>query len=341
MASQLSIFPNEIFSHILRFLPNQEILKISLVDRRCRDIAFDLLRKDALHICKEAQTNSTPLYRSIKRLATEEDLKSSDKKVFQFFHNIINTINGLGLPCEDRLLDMTDVQTIDSQIDTLHQSELKKIWPNLLKIIQWANPEQNLNLTTDLNAQEIRKWLNENSALVQNVAGQLDLLEDQTLKIVPAEIGYFTHLKNLFVTSDQLTTLPAEIGNLTMLRYLVLGKGKLAMLPAEIGNLTKLVQLTLEDNQLATIPAEIGNLTELNYPHLERNQLTTLPAEIGNLKKLIMLTLRENQFTTIPDAIENLPANTLVTISRNPFSNTFKTFMQMKFSKRFKNLELR
>ena len=77
MTSKLSVFPNEILLQIFGSLPRKDLSKLSLVDVKCRDLAFDILRQDALRIWNQAQTESTPLYRSIKQLASQKDLESS------------------------------------------------------------------------------------------------------------------------------------------------------------------------------------------------------------------------------------------------------------------------
>ena len=223
-----------------------------------RNLAFYILRQDALCILNKAQTESTLLYRTIQQLACQKNLESSDENVSMFFRNIVKTVASLGLPCKNRLLNPTEVHEISSQIDILYQRELEKIWPRLLISTQLENPEQNLNPYKNLNVQDIREWLNNNSALLRNVT-RLDL-DRQSLNILPHEIGYFTNLRLLNLANNQLTTIPTEIGNFTALEWLNLSRNSLSSIPAEVGHLSALKHLFLYDNQLTTIPAEVVQL---------------------------------------------------------------------------------
>ena len=101
-------------------------------------------------------------------------------------------------------------------------------------------------------------------------------------------------IKELYLSSNQLTQLPSEIGNLTKLTDLDLRGNQLTILPTEIGNLTQLTYLNLSNNKLTQLPTEIGNLTQLTYLYLSSNELTQLPTEIGNLTQLTWLDLQGN-----------------------------------------------
>ena len=124
-------------------------------------------------------------------------------------------------------------------------------------------------------------------------------------------------IKELYLSSNQLTELPREIGNLTQLTYLNLSNNQLTELPSDIGNLTQLNCLILRSNQLTILPREIGNLTQLTYLNLHSNQLTELPSEIGNLTQLTYLSLSNNQLTQLPTEIRQLAQLTYLSLSNN------------------------
>ncbi len=129
---------------------------------------------------------------------------------------------------------------------------------------------------------------------------------DGPLTTLPPEIGRFTALERLYLSSEQLTTLPPEIGKLTKLTMLDIHDNPLISLPPEIGKLTNLKELDLRGNQFITPPSECWNITNLRHLFFGGNQINTLPAEIGKLTNLEVLGLNDNEFTTLPPEIGKL-----------------------------------
>ena len=78
------------------------------------------------------------------------------------------------------------------------------------------------------------------------------------------------------------------------IKELNLSSNQLTELLSEIGNFARLTHLYLNNNQLTELPGEIGNLTQLTYLYLSSNELTQLPTEIGNLTQLTWLDLHGN-----------------------------------------------
>ena len=113
---------------------------------------------------------------------------------------------------------------------------------------------------------------------------ELRVEDFELTEAVPAEIGRLSALRELDLSSNQLTSVPAEIGQLTSLRYLIIVGNKLTSLPAEFGQLTSLEVLHLQHNQLTSLPAEFGQLTSLEGLFLKNNRLTSVPAAIRELR---------------------------------------------------------
>ena len=85
---------------------------------------------------------------------------------------------------------------------------------------------------------------------------------EQLTGSIPLEIGYFTNLIVLNLSSNELSGLiPSEMGNLTNLNYLYLDGNKLSgPIPPELGNMQNLNELLLNGNHLyGQIPDEICN----------------------------------------------------------------------------------
>ncbi len=142
-------------------------------------------------------------------------------------------------------------------------------------------------------------------------------LSNESISILPTEMGQLTNLISLDVGQNQLTELPSEIGQLTNLASLSLDNNRLTSLLPEIGQLTNLTDLTLFENQLTSLPAEIGQLTNLTSLSVNDNQLTELPPEIGQLRDLVILSLSGSQLTSLPAEIGQLTNLTSLDVGQN------------------------
>ena len=152
---------------------------------------------------------------------------------------------------------------------------------------------------------------------------------------IPSEIGSFTQLEKLDMSSHNLTSIPKEIGKLQNLKKLYLGSNKLTSLPREIYNLENLnllhlgnddlphfskdgnrvtisndirklqnlTRLILGNNYMNSIPDDIVKLGNLTYLDLSRNNLKSIPDDIGKLKNLMYLDLSRNNLKSIPPSI--------------------------------------
>ncbi len=128
-------------------------------------------------------------------------------------------------------------------------------------------------------------------------------LTDLGLEGLPEEICQLTHLQNLLLRGNKLTTLPKGISQLTRLNYLDFRGNRLTAVPPEVFLLKSLTCIFLSENQLAELPAAISQLTKLYTLSLTQNKLTALPVEIGQLTKLKSLRLNENKLVILPEAV--------------------------------------
>src|SRR5215831_17699903 len=88
---------------------------------------------------------------------------------------------------------------------------------------------------------------NEGNLVLLNLSGL-------NLSQLPAEVGQLTHLRELFLRSNQLSQVPAELRQLTNLQVLILSDNQLSQVPIELVQLTNLEELRLDDNQLSQLP---------------------------------------------------------------------------------------
>eukprot|EP00736_Rhodelphis_marinus_P001829 Rmarinus@m.8163 len=132
-------------------------------------------------------------------------------------------------------------------------------------------------------------------------------MSSNNLTGVPPSVGTLRSLETLQLIGNRVTSLPDEIGNLAKLRELRLEKNCLQELPASIGSLRELKKLSVYINFLRSLPDEIGGLISLEELRLENNQLQAIPVSIGNLVNLSFLTLQNNPtLCSIPDSVGSL-----------------------------------
>ncbi len=102
---------------------------------------------------------------------------------------------------------------------------------------------------------------------------------------------FWTKLKVLRISQNQLTSLPAEIGCLAALDNLTLHHNKVTVLPVEIGQLKLLQVLNLGHNQLTAVSEEIiQKLGSLRVLNIISNKISKIPS---NLKEEILHTYDE------------------------------------------------
>jgi Leucine-rich repeat (LRR) protein len=132
-------------------------------------------------------------------------------------------------------------------------------------------------------------------------------LSNNSINVIPPEIGTLSHLRRLDLSRNHIATIPSELGNLSHLQMLNLSRNfEIKVIPGEIGNLSELRTLDLRYNKITAIPSEIENLSQLQRLDLTHNNITAISREIGNLLKLRMLNLRNNNITAIAPEIGNL-----------------------------------
>ncbi|MFX1569135.1 MAG: leucine-rich repeat domain-containing protein [Promethearchaeota archaeon] len=120
------------------------------------------------------------------------------------------------------------------------------------------------------------------------------------LKRLPPSIGDFEHLKQLYLTENNLNYLPSSIGTLISLKKLDLSDNHLIQLPEEIGNLKNLKELLLNHNLLQKLPESILKLKNLEILSMWGNQLKILPPNVDKMVSLRVLGLSFNQLEKFP-----------------------------------------
>ena len=127
---------------------------------------------------------------------------------------------------------------------------------------------------------------------------------------IPTEIGYFSKLTNLGLSSSWLTgTIPDEIGNCSLMKILLLSNLG-GTIPTILGSMTDLEQLFLgETNLSGSIPNELGNCTLMSTLDFSLNPKVrgTIPTSLGRMTNLQNLWLDTTQLSgTVPSEFVSL-----------------------------------
>lgn len=207
------------------------------------------------------------------------------------------------------------IEEVQTQFVQFEDQALQNIWPVILTNINNENHDlQNYNV------EQIRNWLQQNSALIQNIEA-LDL-SNIVLNTLPKELKLFSNLRSLRLYNNGLLALPSFIGNLSKLQILDLGANQISVLPSSLAKLTQLQELILGVNKISKLPSFLSRFTELTTLHFGANGLVELP-NMEQYTKLQNLYLGGNNFTVLPESLGILPELRMINIAH---SNPIKDF---------------
>uniref|UniRef100_A0A1B6J3X3 Leucine-rich repeat-containing protein 57 n=1 Tax=Homalodisca liturata TaxID=320908 RepID=A0A1B6J3X3_9HEMI len=131
-------------------------------------------------------------------------------------------------------------------------------------------------------------------------------LSDNSLPLLPPEIGSFSLLKSISCNNNKLTDLPVEIGQLVKLETLSLTGNKLISLPSSLSQLISLKFVYLSNNQLKDFPVLFCGLKHLEVLDVSNNLIESIPSEIGSLRAT-ELNLNQNRISFISNEISVCP----------------------------------
>ncbi|MFX0092217.1 MAG: leucine-rich repeat domain-containing protein [Candidatus Hodarchaeota archaeon] len=101
----------------------------------------------------------------------------------------------------------------------------------------------------------------------------------QGLSSLPASLGTLDNLRQLSLTSNQLQALPEAFGELQSLQRLYLWKNRLHSRPESVAQLQNLQELYLEENQFRSLPESVCQLQALRTLYLEGNLIQFLESD--------------------------------------------------------------
>ena len=135
----------------------------------------------------------------------------------------------------------------------------------------------------------------------------------------------------LKLSNNRLRSLPAEFGQFKSLRNLHISSNNLTEFPPFICELVTLVELDLSFNSIKCFPLEIGQLSALERLTVSNNRLTgSLPRTFANLGSLKELDLRFNYEIQNIDVVAGLPRLEAVVMSHNRVTAFQQSFHKLR-----------
>jgi hypothetical protein len=128
---------------------------------------------------------------------------------------------------------------------------------------------------------------------------------------LPEALFEQSHVIELGLAVNKLTSVPEAIGRLSALRKLDLSDNLLESLPESIGDLVQLEELSLARNRLAELPRGVCRLVNLRGLHLQQNPLRELPDTMGALRSLKRLSLGDTALRRLPRTLGTIPLEEL------------------------------
>lgn len=121
------------------------------------------------------------------------------------------------------------------------------------------------------------------------------VLQGNGLQMLPRCFVFFSSLKSLSVTWNELSELPALLGSLPHLQRIDARFNRLLHVASELAHLPQLEELELGDNQLSRLPASFDQrLTSLRRLAVQYNTLEQLPRNLHRIPSLTNLDIRGN-----------------------------------------------
>jgi len=112
-------------------------------------------------------------------------------------------------------------------------------------------------------------------------------ISNNHIGVLPTELGLFTGLVTLDVSSNGLKSIADEVCALRHLRTFVARNNFLTVdsIPKDFGTLPSLAVLNLSGNLLSQLPMQFTELPQLRCLYLGANQIASVPPDVQNMSK--------------------------------------------------------
>jgi len=153
---------------------------------------------------------------------------------------------------------------------------------------------------------------------------------DSKLETLPESISNLTHLKELDISNNMITSLPNTFSELDKLQKLNYNLNRLEAVNPQLFNLKSLIELDLSNNWLKFFPALERQNNSLQKLNLESNYLMTLPESFDKLKNLRELDISGNKMLVLPESFGNLRNLQILNMSHNRLVDLPESFGNLK-----------
>lgn len=155
-----------------------------------------------------------------------------------------------------------------------------------------------------IDIQKIDQWIEKNRKFFLLI-NELDFSFKGGISSLTIEISYFTGLRKIYLSGQNIKSLPIEMRSLVNLKHIALDKNKLDYFPIVLCYLISLKSINLSNNNIKYLPCQIKKMIELRKLTLFRNSISSVNNSLCSLK-LNSLNLKRNPITR-----NDLPKNML------------------------------
>lgn len=106
--------------------------------------------------------------------------------------------------------------------------------------------------------------------------------KQKKLNSIPSQISLFSHVKELNLAFNNISSFPDDFWKLNTLDKLVLQHNKLSHIPEDITKLTNLSGIDISHNEFESIPLAILNLENFRSLLINNNQIQEVPNEFSD-----------------------------------------------------------
>jgi len=276
--------------------------------------------------------NAMPLYENLEILIMTRNSMKHISSIGPFKNLIVlNLSNNLLTTLPKSISELKQLYSLDLSNNNF------SVCPELgsLPLLSYLNISENklteIDLGIERSATDTSFTLKAHSNIIYqfpnsllNIKSLIDLdLSDNSIKIIPPEIGELATLSYLNLSDNKISSI--SLKNLKSLQILKLNGNKLNFLPNDLCDLRNLRELEVSNNSLTSFPNNIGySLKYMERIIASNNKLSKLAASLSSqsMPLLQVLDLQYNQLESLPiQFLSNKHSNklTLLDISHNLF----------------------